>query len=304
MPRGCRGAGPLGGWPATVVRGTWCQALSLTRPPVLWSVPPGVIPGEGKCLYWAPSAVDGAGGQAAAQGVRRALTEGDMARPQESGWARRVMGDAGVRTWDQYLDKVRRGEIWRGACEVGRWAQSKGCRVAMYQEWGPRGVYRKMAEVGEGKRTPVALLWCRRGGGHYELRVAPERGGSRGSGGGRRRGRGRVDRRGGNGNGGGVGRRGSGEGGGGEEGGRRSKCGRMCIKYRSKGRSERLWQQGQEGPGRERRGVRAGTARDRKLRAGWEGQLGVQVREIEYVEVPEGTGKGEWRRRQAGGVDV
>ena len=61
------------------------------------------------------------------------------------------MRDVGARTWDQYLDEVRRGEIWGGACEVRRWAQSKGCRVAMYQEWGPQGVYRKMAEVGEGK---------------------------------------------------------------------------------------------------------------------------------------------------------
>ena len=123
---------------------------------------PQVIPGDDKCLYWALSAVDGAGGQAAAEEVRKALTEGDMARPPESGWARRVMRDAGARTWDQYLDKVRRGEIWGGACEIGRWAQSKGCRVVMYQEWGPRGVYRKMAEVGEGKRTAAALLWSRR----------------------------------------------------------------------------------------------------------------------------------------------
>ena len=132
-----------------------------------------VIRGDGKCLYLALSAVDGAGRQAAAEEVRRALTEGDMARPRESGWARRVMRDAGARTWDQYLDKVRRGEIWGGACEVARWAQSKGCRVAMYQEWGPRGVYRKMAEVGEGKRSAVALLWSRRGGGHYELLWPP-----------------------------------------------------------------------------------------------------------------------------------
>ena len=57
-----------------------------------------VIPGDGKCLYWALSAVDGAGGQAAAVEVRRALTEGDMARPPESGWAWRVMRDAGART--------------------------------------------------------------------------------------------------------------------------------------------------------------------------------------------------------------
>ena len=30
------GGRPRGGWPATVVRGVWCQALSLPRPPVLW----------------------------------------------------------------------------------------------------------------------------------------------------------------------------------------------------------------------------------------------------------------------------
>ena len=36
-----------------------------------------------------------------------------------------------------------------------------------------------------------------------------------------------------------------------------------------------------------------GTAQDRKLQAGWEGVLGVQVQEMEYMEVPEDTGKGE-----------
>ena len=40
----CRGGGgglSPGGWPATVARGAWCQALSLPRPPVLWSGQPG-----------------------------------------------------------------------------------------------------------------------------------------------------------------------------------------------------------------------------------------------------------------------
>ena len=42
----CRGGAvvggrPRGGWPATVVRGVWCQALSLPRPPVLWGGQPG-----------------------------------------------------------------------------------------------------------------------------------------------------------------------------------------------------------------------------------------------------------------------
>ena len=32
---GVVGGRPQGGWPATVVRGVWCQALSLPRPPVL-----------------------------------------------------------------------------------------------------------------------------------------------------------------------------------------------------------------------------------------------------------------------------
>ena len=35
------GGRPRGGWPATVVRGVWCQALSLPRPPVLWCGQPG-----------------------------------------------------------------------------------------------------------------------------------------------------------------------------------------------------------------------------------------------------------------------
>ena len=38
---GVAGGRPRGGWPATVVRGAWCQALSLPRPPVPWSGRPG-----------------------------------------------------------------------------------------------------------------------------------------------------------------------------------------------------------------------------------------------------------------------
>ena len=39
--RGGVGGRPRGGWPATVVRGVWCQALSLPRQPVLWGEQPG-----------------------------------------------------------------------------------------------------------------------------------------------------------------------------------------------------------------------------------------------------------------------
>ena len=40
VPQGCWGLSP-GGWPATVVRVVWCQALSLFRPLVLWGGQPG-----------------------------------------------------------------------------------------------------------------------------------------------------------------------------------------------------------------------------------------------------------------------
>ena len=49
---GVAGGRPRGGWPATVVRGAWCQALSLPRPPVSWSGQPGF------CDLCVPGAVD------------------------------------------------------------------------------------------------------------------------------------------------------------------------------------------------------------------------------------------------------
>ena len=38
---GVVGGRPRGGWPAAVVRGAWCQALSLSQPPALWGGRPG-----------------------------------------------------------------------------------------------------------------------------------------------------------------------------------------------------------------------------------------------------------------------
>ena len=38
---GLVGGRPRGGWPATVVKGVWCQALSLPRLPILWGGQPG-----------------------------------------------------------------------------------------------------------------------------------------------------------------------------------------------------------------------------------------------------------------------
>ena len=62
---GVVGGRPRGGWPATVVRGAWCQALSLPRPPVLWSGQPGF---RDPCV---PGAVDaGVGTQHRPHSVR------------------------------------------------------------------------------------------------------------------------------------------------------------------------------------------------------------------------------------------
>ena len=53
---GVAGGRPRGGVPSTVVRGAWCQALSLPRPPVLWSGPPGLrdpcVPGAVDAGVW------------------------------------------------------------------------------------------------------------------------------------------------------------------------------------------------------------------------------------------------------------
>ena len=56
----CGGGGRAspGGVPSTVVRGAWCQALSLPRPPVLWSGQPGFrdpcVPGAVDAGVWTP----------------------------------------------------------------------------------------------------------------------------------------------------------------------------------------------------------------------------------------------------------
>ena len=53
---GVAGGRPRGGVPSTVVRGAWCQALSLPRPPVLWSGQPGFrdpcVPGAVDAGVW------------------------------------------------------------------------------------------------------------------------------------------------------------------------------------------------------------------------------------------------------------
>ena len=87
------GGGPSpGGWPAVVARGAWCQALSLPRPPVLWSGQPGFrdpcVPGADQCVRGDPAPAPqlapmrvsvahcGAGGRASPGGVPATVVRG------------------------------------------------------------------------------------------------------------------------------------------------------------------------------------------------------------------------------------
>ena len=55
---------------------------------------------------------------------------------------------------------------------------------------------------------------------------------------------------------------------------------------------------------RERREVGEESAREWKQRGGGKGLLEVQVQRMEYEEVPEGAGRGEWNRKQERGLDL
>ena len=58
---GVAGGRPRGGVPSTVMRGAWCQALSLPRPPVLWSGQPGF---RCACVFVCVLCLAGSGGPA------------------------------------------------------------------------------------------------------------------------------------------------------------------------------------------------------------------------------------------------
>ena len=80
---GMVGGRPRGGWPATVVRGVWCQALSLPRPPVLRGGQPGFrgpcVPGAVGALWGpctGPTACGPAGRRCALWGWRKGAPGG------------------------------------------------------------------------------------------------------------------------------------------------------------------------------------------------------------------------------------
>ena len=90
---GLRGVGvvggrPRGGWPATVVRGVWCQALSLPRPPALWGGRPGFrnpcVPGAvgaGVGTQHRPHSVRPCGPALLAVGVAEGRPQGGCLQP-------------------------------------------------------------------------------------------------------------------------------------------------------------------------------------------------------------------------------
>ena len=128
LPRGWCGGRPRGGWPATVVRGAWCQALSLPRPPVLWIGQPGL---RDPCV---PGAVDsGVGTQHRPHDVRPcglalfavAVAEG---RPR-GGCFPLLWGAPGVRRC------LSPGRPSSGAGSQG--SVSRVSRVRSVRAWGP-----------------------------------------------------------------------------------------------------------------------------------------------------------------------
>ena len=88
VPRGWWGGNPRGGWPATVVRGVWCQAPSLSRSPVLWSGQPGFrdpcVPGAvsaGVGTQHRPHSVRPCGSALLAVGVEEGRPQGGCLPP-------------------------------------------------------------------------------------------------------------------------------------------------------------------------------------------------------------------------------
>ena len=153
---GVVGGRPRGGWPATVLRGVWCQALSLPRPPVLWGGQPGF------CDPCVPGAVSaGVGTQHRPGGAR--LRAG-VARP---GGGRRAspggVPSAVVRgAWGQALPLPRLPALWAGC----RGPLPTGCGCGGVRAWAPSPTPQPallpagFARCGGGTRAPGGGASC------------------------------------------------------------------------------------------------------------------------------------------------
>ena len=150
---GLRAAGVVGGrpggWPSTVVRGVWCLALCLPRPPVAWGGQPGLrnpyFPGAGGVRVgiqqrphsvpsWEPAlqAVGMAGGRPrggaaprcceGAPGVKRSPSPGCPSVGPAARACRSLAVGAGVSVWvcRPYVGRAAgRGCVWCVVCLCG-----------------------------------------------------------------------------------------------------------------------------------------------------------------------------------------
>ena len=97
-----------GGVPSIIVRGAWCQALSLPQPPVLWSGQPGF------CVPCVPGAVGaGVGTQHRPHGVRPCELASLAVRVAE-GRPRGVPSTVVRGAWCQALSLPRPPVLWSG----------------------------------------------------------------------------------------------------------------------------------------------------------------------------------------------
>ena len=165
---GLRAAGAVGGrpqvgWPATVVRGVWCQALSLPRPAVLWGGQPGF---RDPCVPGAVSAgVTPSGGPTACAlaGWRCSLW----------GWRKGVPGKVPstvVRNvCGQALPLPELPAHWAGCwgppptcCERGRvGAGAQHCPLGLHALWGLHAVGVEGGRPRGGwPATVVRGVWC------------------------------------------------------------------------------------------------------------------------------------------------
>ena len=109
-PCGGGGRASPGGVPSTVVRGAWCQALSLPRPPVLWSGLPGFrnlcVPGAVDAGVWTlhrPHSVRPCGTALLAVGVAGGRPRGGVPSTVVRG------------AWCQALSLPRPPVLWSGS---------------------------------------------------------------------------------------------------------------------------------------------------------------------------------------------
>ena len=167
--------GRPGGGPLTVVRGVWCQALSLSPPSVPGAgsqAPLPLYPGPGWCGPGCPAPVPqrvflragvarcGGGGRGSPRGVIRAVSVG-VRRPHAGG--------AGVQAWGPStvpLARVpcrgsRAAELAGGPGRGG--VTSRGCEGHLVS-----GAFHFLAALGAGSQAPSPLFtgrwWCGRGG--------------------------------------------------------------------------------------------------------------------------------------------